>query len=75
MICKIDMTCLAKPVLTRGLVLYIVQNEEFSITCCMCDMYHWQRPSTLIRDKPILSSERILHKDPDCKGSVAKKDL
>jgi hypothetical protein len=26
-----------------------------------------------IRDKPILSSERMLHKDYDRKGSVAKK--
>jgi hypothetical protein len=26
-----------------------------------------------VRDKPILSSERVLHKDYDCKGSVAKK--
>jgi hypothetical protein len=27
-----------------------------------------------IRDKPILSSERMLHKDYDCKGSVVKKE-
>jgi hypothetical protein len=25
------------------------------------------------RDKPALSSEKMLHKDYDCKGSVAKK--
>jgi hypothetical protein len=36
-------------------------------------MYTWQRPSIFIRDKPILSSERMLHKDYDCKGSVAKE--
>jgi hypothetical protein len=29
--------------------------------------------SLFIRDKPILSSEKILHKDYDRKGSVAKK--
>jgi hypothetical protein len=27
----------------------------------------------LIRDKSIFSSERVLHKDDDCKGSVTKK--
>jgi hypothetical protein len=32
-----------------------------------------KRPSTFIRDKPILSPERIFHKDYDGKGSVAKK--
>jgi hypothetical protein len=36
-------------------------------------MYTWQRPSIFIRDKPILSSERMLHKDYDRKGSVAKR--
>jgi hypothetical protein len=32
-----------------------------------------ERPSIFIRGKPILSSERVLHKDYDRKGSVAKK--
>jgi hypothetical protein len=36
-ICKIGMICFAKPVLTED--LYIVQNEEFSITCYMCETY------------------------------------
>jgi hypothetical protein len=31
------------------------------------------KPGILIRDKPILSSERMLHKDYGRKGSVAKK--
>jgi hypothetical protein len=33
---------------------------------------HLTRPSIFIRDKPILSSERMLHTpmDPECKGSV-----
>jgi hypothetical protein len=39
----------------------------------MCDTYTWQRRSLIIRDKPILSSERILHKDYDRKVSVEKK--
>jgi hypothetical protein len=32
-----------------------------------------KRPSIFIRDKPIFSSERMLHKDYDSKDSVAKK--
>jgi hypothetical protein len=35
------MICSAKPVLTQG--LYVVQKEEFSITCCLCDTYTWQK--------------------------------
>jgi hypothetical protein len=35
-----------------------------------------ERPSIFIRDnKPIFSSERMLHKDYYCKGSVEKKSL
>jgi hypothetical protein len=36
-------------------------------------MYTSQRPSILIRDTPIFSSERMLHRDYDSKGSVAKE--
>jgi hypothetical protein len=36
-------------------------------------MYTWQRPSIFIRDTPIFSSERMLRKDYDRKGSAAKK--
>ena len=32
-----------------------------------------ERPSIFIRDKPIFSSERLLHKDYDRKGSVVKE--
>jgi hypothetical protein len=39
----------------------------------MHDMYSWQRSSIFNRDTLIFSSERILHKDYDRKGSVAKK--
>jgi hypothetical protein len=70
-ISKIGMICFAKPVLTED--SYIVQKEEFSITCYMCDMYTGDRPSIFIRNKPIFSSEGMLHKDYDRKGSVAKK--
>jgi hypothetical protein len=41
----------------------------------MCEMYTWQRPSIFIRDKPIFSSERMLHKDYYRKSSVEKKTL
>jgi hypothetical protein len=34
---KIGMICSVKPVLTEDLC--VVQKEEFSITCYMCDMY------------------------------------
>jgi hypothetical protein len=33
-------------------------------------MYTGQWPSIFIRDKPIISSERMFHKDYDCKGSA-----
>jgi hypothetical protein len=36
-ISKIDVICFAKPGLIED--LYIVYKEEFSITCCKCDMY------------------------------------
>jgi hypothetical protein len=34
-----------------------------------------ERPSTFIRDKPIFSSERMLHKDYYRKGLVKKNSL
>jgi hypothetical protein len=43
--------------------------------CYMCDTYTWQRWSLFIRDKPILLLGNMLHKDCDCKSSVAKKNL
>jgi hypothetical protein len=45
----------------------------FPITCYMCYTYTWQKPSIFIRDKPILSSERMLLMDYDRKGSVKQK--
>jgi hypothetical protein len=33
------------------------------------------RATTIVNDRPIVSSERISHKDYDRKGSVAKKTL
>jgi hypothetical protein len=47
---------LCKPCTDRGLVHSV--NEEFSM------------PRIFITDKPIFLSERMLHKDYDCKGSV-----
>jgi hypothetical protein len=63
----------AKPVLTKD--LYIVQKQERSVTCYMCDSTLDERPSIFIRDKPIFSSERMLHKDYNLKSSVEKKKL
>jgi hypothetical protein len=34
----------------------------------------WQRAATIVNDKPILSSERMLHKDYDRRGSIKKKN-
>jgi hypothetical protein len=64
------MICFAKPGLTED--LYVAHMEESSIKYYMCDTYTWQRLNIFIRDKPIFSSDRMLHKDYDRKGSVAK---
>jgi hypothetical protein len=37
--------------------------------------YSWKTKSPFIRDKPSLSWERMLHKNYDRKGSVAKKKI
>jgi hypothetical protein len=63
----LGMICPVKPVLTEDLC--VVQNEEFSVTCYMCD----QKPSIFIRDKIIYSSARMLHKGYYRKSSVRKK--
>jgi hypothetical protein len=39
----------------------------------MNNSLRWRGPVTIVKDGPILSSERMLHKDYDRKGSVAKK--
>jgi uncharacterized protein (DUF2225 family) len=58
------MMCFAKPVVTVD--LYLMQKEEFLITCYMCNMI-------FIRENLTFSSERMLHKDYGRKGSVEKK--
>jgi hypothetical protein len=65
------MICFAKPSLTDD--LYIVHKEEFLITCYMNDMHTWQKRNVFIRDKDMLSSERMLRKDCNHKGSVGEK--
>jgi hypothetical protein len=67
------MICFAKPGLIED--LYIVQKEEFSITCYMCNTYTWQRRSLFVREKHILSSEGMIHKDYDNKGLFLKKKV
>jgi hypothetical protein len=69
---KIGMICFAKPGLSE--YLYIAHKEEFSITCYICDTYTWERRSLFKRDKPILSSTKMLHKASDRKGLGTKKD-
>jgi hypothetical protein len=66
------MICFAEPVLTEN--LYVVRKKEFLITRHICAIHvHDKRPSIFIRDKHVFSSERMLHKDYERKGSVAKK--
>jgi hypothetical protein len=50
-----------------------MQKEEFSITCICVKCTLDEKPSTFIRDNPIFSSERMLHKDYYRKSSVGKK--
>jgi hypothetical protein len=60
----------AKPVVAD---LYIVHNEEFSVTAICAIRTLDKRRSIFIIDTPILSSERMLHKDYDRKASLTKK--
>jgi hypothetical protein len=64
------MICSVKPVLTEDLC--VAQKEEFSIyaICAKCTLV--EKPSIFIRDKPIFSSKRMLHKDYYRKSSVGK---
>jgi hypothetical protein len=64
------MICSVKPVLTADLC--VVQKEEFALICYMCEIYTWRKAKHIIRDKPIFSSERKLHKDYYRKSSVEK---
>jgi hypothetical protein len=43
--------------------LCAVQKEDFATT------------NVFMKDKPIFSSERVLHEDYDCKGSVERLGL
>jgi hypothetical protein len=63
------MICFAKPVLTED--LYVVQKEEFSITCYMCDVYAWRKAKD-VHKMQTHALFRMLRKDYDRKGSVEK---
>jgi hypothetical protein len=61
-----------------------VGNCVFCVVCLEATYWHQdrladctlnERPSILIRDKPIFSSERILHKDYYRRSSVEKENL
>jgi hypothetical protein len=65
------MICSVKPVLTED--LRVVQKEEMfnNIICVKCTLD--DIPSIFITDKPIFSSERMLHEDYYRRSSVEKK--
>jgi hypothetical protein len=52
-----------------------VQKEGFSRICLSAIRKLDERPSIFIKDGPIFSSERVLHKHYDRKDSVTKKTL
>jgi hypothetical protein len=70
-ICKIGMICSVEPVLTED--LRVVQKQDFLNNMLYVLNVHLTRPNTFIRDKPIFSSVRMLHKDYYRKGSVGEK--
>jgi hypothetical protein len=72
MICKIGMIYSAKPKLTQG--LYIVHKEVFN-NMIYLRYVHLTKFRHIQRGKPIVLSERILHKDYDRKGSIGKQTL
>jgi hypothetical protein len=37
-------------------------------------MNGWRGPAAIVNDRPIISSERMLHKDYDCKCSFENKN-
>jgi hypothetical protein len=48
-----------------------VENTIYVKMCAKCT--HDERPSAFIKDKPIFSSDRMLHKDHYRKGAVGEK--
>jgi hypothetical protein len=62
------MICFVNPGLKRELA-----EAGITVTCLYVRYVHVKRPSIFIRDKLILSSERMLHKDYDLKGSVERR--
>jgi hypothetical protein len=62
------MICFAKPGLTEG----TRKNFQWHAICAIRAIDKGKR-SLFLREKPILSLERMLHKDCERKGSVAKK--
>jgi hypothetical protein len=39
----------------------------------MCEIYTWRKAKHILKDKPIFSPGRMLHKDYDRKSSIEKK--
>jgi hypothetical protein len=67
----IGMICFAKPGLTED--LYIVQKQENLNNVLNVQYILLKKTRHIHKRQPILSSERMLHKDYDHKGSVEKK--
>jgi hypothetical protein len=56
--------------------VYSAKAKNFNNTLSICAIHKiGKRPSIFITDRPNFSSERILNKDYDGKGSVAKKKI
>jgi hypothetical protein len=49
--------------------------DIFNITLNVRYVHLTKRPNIFIREKPILSSQKMLHKEYDSKGSAKKKHL
>jgi hypothetical protein len=67
---KIGMICLTKSRLTED--IYIVKGKIFNIMLYV-QYVHLTEAKQSIRDKPILSSDIMLRRGYDCKGSVAQR--
>jgi hypothetical protein len=52
--------------------VYSAKRKKFNNVCAIHTFY--EGPNLFIGDNFIVSSERMLHKEHDCKGSVEKKN-
>jgi hypothetical protein len=69
------MICLPKPGLTEDSYVRSAKGRIFNDSAICAIRTLEERPSILITDKSIFSSERMLHKDYYRKSSVEKETL